>query len=144
MVNCSYSYKDLFLSCDGLTGSILCNTTVDFANLDQLSFDVLSFGLKQINFLRVASTLVKYKIRPFKLVEFNNVSSSYLYEYKFPIYGNEIVSFMNNTSFVINNTFDLVCFNQLVGLLNESKLFNQMQSAVNQIFDNIQSNIHLF
>lgn len=137
MVNCSYSFDDSYLLCDGPTGMIFCNTTIDFLHLHQLSFDVFSFGLKQTP-LNIASTLVKYKIYPFKLLS-NESNPIIKYDYTIPIYGYEIVSFMNNTNkFLINNAADLLCFNQLIGLLNESKLLQQMQSMVNQMLDSVE------
>jgi hypothetical protein len=135
-VNCTYNYTSSLVSCEGPTGFVFCNTTVDFGHLNQLSFDVVSFGLKQVDLL-VASTLVKYKIFPFKLVS-NNTDTTIVYEYKYPIYGFEIMSFMNRTSFVINNTHDLYCFNQLIGLLNESKLLQQVNTVVNEVLDSVQ------
>lgn len=137
MVNCTYNYADQYLTCDGATGSISCNSSVDFSDLGKLSFDVLSFGLKQVNYL-LTSAVVKYKIFPFKSIvpDANDTDTNLVYEYKYPIYGYEIVSFMNNASYVINNAFDLICFNQLIGLLNESKLIHQMESVFDKIFAN--------
>ena len=135
MVNCSYTFNSSYLVCTGPTGSIWCRTDMDFLNLHRLSFDVLSFGLKQTLF-SIASTVVKYKIFPFKRLSNESDAIFTMYDYTIPIYGYEMVSFMNNSR--INNPTDLLCFNQLIGLLNESKLLQQMQTIVSKMLDNVE------
>ena len=119
-MNCTYNYTSTLVSCQGPTEFVVCNTTVDFGHLNQLSFDVVSRGL--IKFHRFSQTVYnipRYKIFPFKLVS-NNTDSTIVYEYKYPIYGYEISSM--DRHFYGNGFRKFDCINQLIALLHESKL----------------------
>jgi len=134
-VTCSYSYNTTLLSCTGPTGSIECNSTIDFTQLHDFSYDVVSFGHKIHYYYGVSSTLIKYKIFPFKFLDETDETR---YEYKHPIYGYDIASFMtHNSTYLVNSMHDLVCFNQLIGLLNDSHLLKHMLKVVNDIYDTI-------
>jgi hypothetical protein len=138
-VNCSYSYETLLLNCNSSTGDLLssCVSDVDFAYLDKISFDILSLGISNNKSTHsLVSTMQRYRIFPFKMLS-NNDSTGYddgliVYDYVVPIYGYELVSYMNSSS--KQNTYrkEEPCFNNLIGLLNESKMLSQMQIIVHE------------
>lgn len=128
------------LSCVGPFSSIFCSSSLNFASLEQLSFDSYGLGLIQSQEF-VSPSFVKYRMYPFRRVSSNDTINKITYDYLVPIYGSNIdLSFVDNVSYEKKNIkFEqFPCLNQLIGLLNESKFFSKMQMISNRIDEEVK------
>ena len=111
--------------------SLKCNESFDITTLGNYSFN--AYGLESSNEdsfeSLISPNIIKYKLFPFK--QMNTSHNEWLiYDYVVPIYGFDFKLTVENGTLVSSSKYNLAgisCFNNLVVLLNEARLFNQMK-----------------
>ena len=112
-----------------LTRSIVCKTSLTPANFKNFSYELYGVGVVQ-NALFYSQGFVKYEMFPFSKV-FENESANF-YNYETPKNGFNLYhsSLMNEKGLRVE---DLHCFNDLIELLDESRLVENLKFKIEYI-----------
>ena len=131
LMNCSYQISNSSLSCQNSYRSLVCDDSFDIRSLGNFSFSVYGFENIVNSYGLFSSNLIKYDLFPFKLNNStNDANNTLVYDYVIPIYGFEVKLTLDNGKLISSNGFsfkEVSCFNKLVFLLNEAKLYDQMR-----------------
>jgi len=143
ITNCTYFKLDKILSCENIHRIINCSTVLNLTGLQDLSFEIYGFSVFH-NFSDISPSYNKYKLYPFQL--FKETNTSLVYNYSIPLNTQslDITLAQSNTTFVKGlKVLDFVCFNELIGMLNESNYLNRLKELSDIVYDRLIANIFI-